>query len=95
MLFEEIEALKSELSDLEIKLIKRQQEVKKLKIGQEIYTQDSAGYLEPDEYYSVIVLDIDHERARVFIHEKSLDAGDTSWAAEHVKRWIETYRTTL
>ena len=95
MLFEEIEKLKSELFNLKKIFLKRQQEVTKLKIGQEIYTQDSAGYLEPDEYYPVIVRSIDHEHARVLIHEEALEHGDTVWSSENVDRWIETFEINI
>ena len=95
MLFEEIEALKSELSDLEQKLIERQQKLAFLKVGQEIYTQDGGGYLEIDEYYSVIILEIDYDNARVFIHEPGLDGHDTVWSQENAKRYIETFITKL
>lgn len=95
MLFEEIETLKSELWNLEKKLLKRQQKLKDLKVGQKIYTQDSSGYLEPNEYYPVTVLEIDYDHGRVFIHEKSLEHGDTDWASKHVKRYIETFITEL
>lgn len=95
MLFEEIEKLNSELNFLSKKLSKRQQELKKLKIGQKIYTQEGGGYLDIDEFYPVIVLEIDHERGKVLIHEKSLEFGDTVWSAENVKRYIETFITKI
>lgn len=95
MLFEEIDKLNSELSVLCRKLLKRQQELKKLKIGQEIYTQDNGGYLEINEYYPVIILEIDHSRGRLFIHEKGLEGHDTVWAQENAKRYIETFITKL
>ena len=95
MLFEEIEKLNSELFDLNLKFLKRQQELKKLKIGQEIYTQSGGGYLEIDEYYPVIVVEIDYDRARVLIHEKSLEGGDTVWASENVERYIETFEINM
>ena len=95
MLFEEIETLKSELFNLELKLLERQQKLKDLKIGQLIYTQSGGGYLDLNEYYPVTILEIDYDHARVLIHEKSLEDGDTVWSEENVDRYIETFITKL
>lgn len=94
-LFEQIDKLNCELSVLCRKYSKRQRKLLDLTIGQQIYTQEGGGYLEPNEYYPVIVVKIDHTHARVLIREESLEFDDTDWASENVERYIETFEINI
>lgn len=94
-LFEQIDKLNSELSVLCRKYSKRQRKLLDLTIGQKIYTQEGGGYLEPNEFYPVIVREIDHVHARVLIREESLGVSNTAWASKNIERYIETFEIKM
>lgn len=94
-LFEQIDKLNCEISVLCRKYSKRQRKLLDLTIGQKIYTREGGGYLEPNEFYPVIVVEIDHTHARVLIHEESLEFDSTVWASENVERYIETFEISI
>jgi hypothetical protein len=77
---EQILEAKKNIQNLEDKFLKMKKIISTLKVGDTVYEEGTHGGWDM-EYYPQVILEIDHENAKLFVHEKSINQ----------KKWVSGF----
>lgn len=72
MNYKKIRDAEKELIKLRLRMSFLLERLTKIKVGEEVYTQEGDGYLEGYEYYPVIVKEINHDKGTIIGYENSI-----------------------